>query len=414
VAFALTEGREVANPRPVQTARMFRYGRASTVGFITYSEGCHDDVNKMMWSALGWDEKADVKEVLRQYGRYFIGPKLGDRFAEGLLALEENWQGPVLKNAGIEETLKLFREMERDAGPREKLNWRFQQGLYRAYYDAYVRARLKHETAALDAALARLREAKTVGVQKAIADAEAILDTAAKEPAAPELRARMDVLAEALFQSIRAQLSVPKYHGAFGRGNTLDYADVPLTDAAWWRSEMAAAKKLPEEAARLARLNAALNRTDPGPGGFYDDFGDPERQPHLVTEPGREQDPAFDVSPQCAFSGRSGSSPRGWWHYAETHYETPLRAVYADLDPSASYRVRVVYGGQEGRKVRLTAGDGVQVHDWLAKPFEPVEFDIPKGATAGGKLTLTWTPEAGAGGPGRGCQVCEVWVLKKP
>src|SRR5262245_49798578 len=282
VAFALTEGREVANPRPVQTARMFRYGRASTVGFITYSEGCHDDVNKMVWSALGWDDKADEKEVLRQYGRYFIGPALGDRFADGLLALEKNWEGSVLKNTGIDETLKHFRAMEHDAGPREKLNWRFQQAAYRAYYDAYVRARLTHETAALDVAAARLREAGTAGALKAIADAESVLDRAAREPTAPELRARMDVLAEALFQSIRAQLSVAKYHGMAGRGNTLDTADVPLTDAAWLRAEMAAAKKLPDEAARAARLIAAVNRTDPGPGGFYDDFGDPDRQPHLV------------------------------------------------------------------------------------------------------------------------------------
>ena len=249
---------------------------------------------------------------------------------------------------------------------------------------------------------------------RAIADAEAILDRAAKEPAVPELRARMDVLAEALFQSIRAQLSVARYHGMPGRGNSLDTADVPLTAAAWLRAEMAAAKKLPDEAARVARLDAALNRTDPGPGGFYDDFGDSKRQPHLVRGPGWEKDPGFDESPQCAFIPRTGANPRAWWHYAETHYETPLRAAYDGLDKSASYRVRVVYGAQEGRKVKLTAGDGHVVHDWMAKPFEPVEFDIPKEATAGGKLTLTWTPEAGAGGPGRGCQVCEVWVLKRP
>src|SRR5262249_28350132 len=169
------------------------------------------------------------------------------------------------------------------------------------------------------------REAKTAGAAKAIADAEAVFDRAAKEPVAPELRARMDVLAEALFQSIRAQLSVTKYHGVAGRGNTLDTADVPLTDAAWLRAEMAAALKLPDEPARLARLEAAVNRTDPGPGGFYDDFGDPKRQPHLDRGPGWEKDPGFDQSPQCAF-GLRGGAPRAWWHYAETHYETPLRA----------------------------------------------------------------------------------------
>ncbi len=413
VAFAVTEGREVSNPRPLQTARLFRYGRASTFGFITYSEGCHDDVNKAVWSALGWDGNADIKDVLRQYGRYFIGPALGDRFADGLLALEKNWVGPVRENAGIDETLKAFQAMERAAGPREKLNWRFQQAVYRAYYDAYVRARLLHESAALDAAATRLREAGTVGAARAIADAEAILDRAAKEPAAPELRARLNELAEALFQSIRAQLSVAKYHGVAGRGNSLDSIDVPLTDAAWLRAEMAAAKKLPDEAARLARLSAALNRTDPGPGGFYDDFGDPQRQPHLDRGPGWENDPGFDESPQCVFSGRRGAVPRAWWHYAETHYETPLRAHYDGLDPSASYRVRVVYGAQSGRQVRLTAGDGHEVHGFLAKPFEPVEFDVPAAATAGGKLTLTWAPQAGIGGPGRGVQVCEVWLLKK-
>jgi hypothetical protein len=414
VAFALTEGREVSNPRPVQTARMFHYGRASTFGFITYSEGCHDDVNKVVWSALGWDDKADLKEVLRQYGRYFISPALGDRFAEGLLALEKNWVGPVRENTGIDQTLKAFRAMERDAGPREKLSWRFQQAIYRAYYDAYVRARLKHETAAMDTALAQFGQAQTVGAMQVIADAESILDKAAKEPAAPELRARLNELAEALFQSIRAQLSVAKYHGVAGRGNSLDTIDVPLTDAAWLRAEMTAAKRLPDETARLARLSAALKRTDPGPGGFYDDFGDPQRQPHLDRGRGWEMDPGFYDSPQCAFGSRGGAAPRAWWHYAETHYETPLRATYDGLDPSAGYRVRVVYGGQEGRKVRLTAGEGHEVHGFLARPFEPVEFDVLAAATAGGKLTLTWTPEPGAGGPGRRCQVCEVWVLKKP
>src|SRR5262249_49391614 len=113
VAFALTQGREVSNPQPMQTAAIFRHARPHTVGFITYSEGCHDDVNKMVWSALGWDERADVRDVLRQYARYFIGPEWEERFADGLLGLERNWTGPVLENVGIEETLNQFRTMER-------------------------------------------------------------------------------------------------------------------------------------------------------------------------------------------------------------------------------------------------------------------------------------------------------------
>src|SRR5262245_49484115 len=74
LAFALTIGREGCNPRPVQMAQIYQYASPHTAGFISYSEGCHDDVNKVVWSALGWDDKADLREVLRQYGRYFVSP----------------------------------------------------------------------------------------------------------------------------------------------------------------------------------------------------------------------------------------------------------------------------------------------------------------------------------------------------
>jgi hypothetical protein len=58
--------------------------------------------------------------------------------------------------------------------------------------------------------------------------------------------------------------------------------------------------------------------------------------------------------------------------------------------------------GLRHQPVRMMAGAGQEVHDWLSKPFEPVEYDIPAAATASGKLELTWTPEAGAGGQAAG------------
>src|SRR2546430_10452298 len=52
-----------------------------TIGFLTYSEGCNDDVNKAIWSALGWDPQQPTLAILREYARYFIGPQFeeGDR-----------------------------------------------------------------------------------------------------------------------------------------------------------------------------------------------------------------------------------------------------------------------------------------------------------------------------------------------
>ena len=72
VAYSLTEGREVINPRPRDESAIFHAFADQTIGFITYSEGCNDDVNKIVWSALGWDPEADVLEILRR-----VQPLLG-------------------------------------------------------------------------------------------------------------------------------------------------------------------------------------------------------------------------------------------------------------------------------------------------------------------------------------------------
>src|SRR5262249_5783680 len=202
-AFSLTQAREGINPRPLGEANIFRHLQEDTAGFLTYSEGCNDDLNKIVWSALGWDPDADVVEVLRDYSRYFISPRRADDFAQGLLALERNWQGPLLANAGVLTTLQQFQAMDRQATPQEKLNWRFQQALYRAYYDAYLHDRLLYESGLEELATERLRFAPRTGALAAMDAAEALLDRAVTEPVATAWRARVFELAEALFQSIR-------------------------------------------------------------------------------------------------------------------------------------------------------------------------------------------------------------------
>ncbi len=418
VAFAVTEGREGINPRPRGQASIFRRLQEHTAGFITYSEGCNDDVNKVVWSALGWDPDADVREVLGEYGRYFIGNALAEGFAEGLLLLEESWEGPLLSNAGVYDTLGRFQAMERAAPPEVRLNWRFQQGLYRANYDAYVRSRLIHETALEDEAMAMLRGARRIGSLAAMARADSVLDRVSTERVASDWRARVLELAEALFQSIRMQLSVERYQAiSVGRGANLDTIDVPLVAFKWMKQQIDEIRKLDGEGERLQAIDALLRRTDPGPGGFYDDLGDPARQPHLVKGPGFDEDPAFLESALVSFSNQL-DGPVAWWHHAESLQDGPLKMRYSGLDPAARYKVRVVYGGDSPlQKIRLAAGEdeSIEIHSLFLKPFpvRPVEFDIPPGATAKGNLTLTWRRTPGLGGNGRGCQVSEVWLIRK-
>src|SRR5207249_19218 len=121
------------------------------------------------------------------------------------------WRGPLASNEGVATTLQQFQDMEKTASPREKLNWRFQQALYRAYYDGYQRRRLLYETELEEKAMTELRRARRLGSLSAMSKADAILEQAETNKTAPELRSRIFELAEALFQSIRMQLSVAKY-----------------------------------------------------------------------------------------------------------------------------------------------------------------------------------------------------------
>ena len=422
LAFASTEGREVINPRPTQQARIFHLYEKYAIGFLTYSEGVNDDVNKFVWSGLGWNPDSPVLETLRDYGRYFIDGRLAEGFAQGLLALERNWVGPLATNSGVDTTLQQFQEMERTASPQVLENWRFQQALYRAHYDYYNRARLIYETQLENEALDQLHQARRTGSLVAMDEAERTLNRALTHPVSQWARARVFEMAEALFQSIRMQLSVPRYKGeAPERGANLDMIDMPMNNRGWLTTRFAAIRKLEAEPERLAALDEILNWTNPGPGGFYDDLGNLTRQPHLVRGPGFDEDPAYFQSSLVGFGIRSLGAgmlqyPRSWWDNAETLYEAPLEMLYHGLDPHAQYKVRVVYAGDSTKpKIRLDAGSGIEIHPLMSRPipFRPVEFDIPAQATASGELHLTWHRESGLGDAGRGLQIAEVWVIRK-
>ena len=414
VAFAMTEEREGINPRPLDQAHIFRVLQPyADAGFLTYSEGCNDDVNKAVWSALGWNPDVDIPAVLRDYSRYFIGPDMTGGFAEGLMALERNWRGPVLANSGIDITLAQFQEMERRATVQHKLNWRFQQALYRAYYDAYVRARLLDETQRERRAMERLRTPGSLQAMDA-AERELAHDT----QAGAALRARVFEFAEALFQSIHMQLSVTRY-GAIsaGRGANLDLIDRPMSNAGWLREEFSRIRGMATEPARQEALSKLVNWTSPGPGGFYDDLGDPVNRPHLVPGVGFEKDPAFFQTPRTGFSSGSRGGPwRIAWHrHAEALYGNSLKLRYTGLDPAARYKVRFTQAGDPiARATRLVANGKQEIHPMRKKDLAvaPVEFNIPAEATAGGDLILEWQSNPEESGNGRFVQVSEVWLIR--
>src|SRR5439155_13577366 len=130
-------------------------------------------------------------------------------------------------------------------------------------YDAYTRSRLLHETALEDWAMEKLRAAGTTGSRVAMNEAESILNRS--EHVSPDWRGRIFELAEALFQSIRMQLSVPRYKAiAVDRGASLDTVDYPLNNRRWLKEHFELIRRKPSEAERLRAVEEMVNGSNAG------------------------------------------------------------------------------------------------------------------------------------------------------
>ncbi len=387
-AFALTLGREGINPRAEHFTQIFHQIAPWSNGFVSYSDGVHDDVNKFVFTRLGWNPAQSPRAIAADYARLFFPEAEPERAADAILALERNWRASLASNGAVETTLA--------AWPRLGNSWRAQMLELRAVYDAYTRRRLLHETALEEEANAALRAGDLAGAQKALA----------RTGVSPALRQRIEALCASLFQSIGLQTSVSKY-GASGaeRGAILDFVDYPLNNRYWLTDEFAKLAKLPDEAARRARMLELANWENPGPGSFYDDLGHVARSPRVRGD--LEQDPAGFLGPEPTF----------WWldqgqsrlRLSQQVTQWPRKVVYEALDPDGRYVLRTSGYGQH-----LPSADGVPLT--ALGSGERREFAIPAELLADRRLELTFTIPANEGHLNwrQRSRLAELWLVKLP
>jgi hypothetical protein len=408
-AFAATLGRESVIYRPTEHAHIARMYQAESVGAITYSDGVTDDLNKVIWSAMLWDPRTTESDAIADYTRFFFGAPAAAQAAQGLRGLEANWRGPLASHRGVEPTLRLWQRLERDHPNLARENWRFQMALLRAYYDRYAQLKLQTDRAVEETVtrqLAASSEEPTARARKALS----LLDAAARATPAADLRARLLDLGQQLFDSIGLQLSVARWGASGGeRGAVLDYLDVPLANQAWIRAQLEQALATASPAAVADAIRVITTWEDPGPGGFYDDLGDPQRQPHLVQPKPWAADPGYVEGVRTDFAIPQPGYRQSWVHYAETLYGTPIEMRYTGLDRNASYLVRITYSGRYKPTMTLVADGRHSIHGPIATTVPPtiIERPIPRDATADGNLTLRWQRTTG-----RGAQVSEVWLIR--
>jgi len=407
-AYALTLGREAINPRPAEFAAIHNRFAPSSDGFISYSDGVHDDVNKTVFSALSWDPGLDVRDILIDYARVYFHPAIAAEAADSILALERNWHGPLAGNGAVEGNLLAWRELERKA-PQLAGNWRWQMCLLRANYDAYVRRRLIRETKLELEANSILSRAGDP--EEAIAGAMKVLNRAVDQPTSPDVRARIADLCDRLFHSIGLQTSVPKYH-AIGaeRGAILDFADYPLNNRWWLEDEFKKIHAMATDEDKRGRLHELATWENPGPGSFYDNPGNIAKSPHVVRA---------DVSPADPGSLREPGTTFWWWDQGMSRARLswqvtmwPIAVVYEGLAESGQYVVQSTGYGQallriNGELVK-PALDGKEMGERKEFPVDPKHLKA-------GKLVLTWDRPKDEGHLNwrRKSRLAEVWLLKK-
>jgi len=398
-AFALTEGREVSNPQPAYYAKIHNRFAPLTDGFLSYSDGVHDDVNKVIWSQMSWDPTKDVRDVVVEYARLFFGHKISEQVADGILALERNWVGPVEENGGIETTLAYWQNLEIQ-NPGLKLNWRWQQIVMRAYYDTYVKRRKVYEQKLERRANAILEKSSEIGVLKSMETALNIVNEADKSPISPDVRQKVVDYCEAMFKSIGMQTSVLKYQASGAeRGAILDFLDYPLNNRWWLADEFEKIKKMSNEKEQLARLEVIAKWENPGPGSFYDNISDLSKGPRVKT---RTED-ATDVLWVDNGLSRLRLSSQLFQNFP--------RLDYADLDPKAMYTIRISGYGEALLRI-----DGVRIAPTMYKKGleEFKEFQLSPQYVSDGKIEVTFDePEESHLNWRQHSKVFDIWLLKK-
>jgi hypothetical protein len=389
-AFGVTEGRECVNPRPTYYGRILHDTAHFTDGFITYSDGVHDDLNKVVWSAVGWDRNADLHAVLVEYARLFFGCEAAETAAAGLFALEKNWEGPLALNGSVDAAHSLWSGLEKRF-PNLSANWRWQMYLLRANYDLFIRHRLLYETKLEAEANAAMLKAAENGASNAAAEALSILKRTETHPVRTDLADKITHLCNSLFSGIGLQTSVAK-HKASGleRGCVLDFLHYPLNNRWWLEDELSKLPGLKTEKERVERLRLIATWENSGPGSFYDDIGNIAKSPHEVRNE-KLAAPLLDVDnmpgPGLMFWVEKDPLARARQSWM-TDESWPVALKYT-VDPKADYILRTTGMGD-----CLLRVNGVRIPATLdgRKIGEFKEFPIPRGLLRDGTLTVTFDP----------------------
>ncbi|NLA76253.1 MAG: hypothetical protein GX851_00215 [Clostridiales bacterium] len=407
-ALASTLSRESINPRPTEFRLLHRITRRYVVGSVSYSEGVSDDINKMVWSDMDFFPETVLTDTLEDYSRVFFFGAPAKTVAEGILALERNWEGDPLENPGIDNTCALWEGLSQDY-PFLNENWRFLQCLFRAKCDALVRRRRIFESELVE-------DAKYYLAGHDVTSARRVLETAFPVEY-DALRAEIFRLGDRLFEKIGLQLDVEHYCAdSWERGATLETIDQPVTDRKWLLNRMDYSATLPENE-RGAFIDRLLSRNTVESDEYYFSLAE-----HGFGVLGVPVEGEFYINFQGDRpNANNGSMPMSMLKVYD-HYQ--LRLKTAGFAPDTDYVLKVAFKSEKHSVLKhhhiiangVTVYDGPQFggesdeqfdRELLAPGFETASYVLPASVFVNDCLELE------IGEPYAGVKLCELWIKKR-
>lgn len=405
-ALASTLSRESVNPRPTELRTLHRIFAPYTIGSVSYSEGVHDDVNKMLWSALEWDKDADIRDVLLDYSRYFMNEADESIVADTILLLEKSWQGDPVENPCIDFAHKNLCDLkEKHASLSE--NWRFMLLYFRACCDKLVKMRRVFELGLCKVAVKHL---KNNSLEMAVEALEAPFDEEYTM-----LRDEIEVLGKKLFDLIGIQLDVEHYYAdGWERGATLDTIDNNVSDRAYLKQKLCYALTL-DESAKASYVNRLINRNKTETDEVYYSVALHGLNSLGVRQTGEIYMDIQGDRPYTKEKALPMSMTKLYDNYS-------LNAKFGGFKPATDYTLTVVYKSDASAEAnhKITA-NGITIYEgpqfggeknpefdkeFLVEGFESASYRLKSDIFINGTLELEIIE------PDIGFKFCEMWIKK--
>ncbi len=400
-AFSEVYERRTFNVRPAAYERIIKSAMPYVDGMVGYSEGNFDDFNKYMLLRLLWNPDLTAQQITTEYYTYYCGPQAAPLLAEAAFLAERIQEQALADSADdIARYNELIQQAQKLIPPAYMAgNWRFAMLAQRAAIDQYILSKYQLHRKVYDQALTDLAAAVrnpsqlTAALTSVKSTLAGLKDTPQMQQLI-ELAKKWDDLSDQ-GGGIRS-ISVQKMQKVDSVGTT------------WLAGQIDLALDIADTNARLAATKAIVNYDQPGDGGFYDNCGTVDQQPHYNFASGELY---YGTG---SWPKDSRPSQRSYNYSFEK--QDGLEFNYSGLNRNRSYQVKLTFPNPGGVSFAtnspnefLVLADGVEVGHAVpsGQGFDTFTYSIPRQLTMDGRLNLALRKV-----PGKARCTCisEVWL----